>query len=89
VIVTVAGVPEGTEVLVGGMTAGAAPGPVQLPRDDRAMVLTFKRDGYLPASRSIGPDHDQPLGLVLKKRPARPKGKPTKEDIIDVFPGGK
>ena len=36
VIVTVAGVPEGTEVSIAGMPIGAAPGPVQLPRGDVA-----------------------------------------------------
>ena len=50
VIITITGVPEGTEVFAGGMTIGAAPGPVQLPRIAEGMVLTFKADGYLPTS---------------------------------------
>ncbi|MEO8702527.1 MAG: serine/threonine-protein kinase, partial [Kofleriaceae bacterium] len=90
VIISVEGVPDGTEVIVGGMTAGAAPGPVQLPRDTAQMVLTFKLDGYLPTSRTIVPDRDQSLVLALKKKPggvARPRS--TKDDIIDLFPQNK
>jgi len=86
VIITVTGVPDGTEVIVGGMTAGAAPGPVQLPRDSVPMVLTFKIDGYLPASRTVTPDRDQPLAVTLKKKASgTPPKKPTKDDIIDIF----
>jgi serine/threonine-protein kinase len=86
VIIDVAGVPDGTEVIVAGATVGAAPGPVQLPRSETAVVLTFKLDGHLPASRTVTPDRDQPLKLSLKRKPragagARPPGK---DDIIDV-----
>ena len=86
VIITIDGVPDGTEVIAGGMTAGAAPGPVQLPRDTAPMVLTFKVDGYLPASRTVTPDHDQPLTVTLKKKPStQPAKRPNKDDIIDAF----
>jgi serine/threonine-protein kinase len=86
VIITIEGVPDGTEVIAGGMTAGAAPGPVQLPRDTAPMVLTFKVDGYLPASRTVTPDRDQPLTVTLKKKPStQPTKRPNKDDIIDAF----
>ncbi len=86
VIVTITGVPEGTEVLVGGMTVGAAPGPVQLPRDAAQLVLTFRADGYKLESHSVTPDHDQSLEIQLKKKPiSAPTKKPGKDDIIDVF----
>jgi len=86
VIINVTGVPEGTEVLVGGMTVGAAPGPVQLPRDANAVVLVFKADGYKIESHAVTPDHDQTLDLSLKKKPVtRPVQRPSKDDIIDVF----
>jgi serine/threonine protein kinase len=84
VIITVSGVPEGTEVFAGGMTVGAAPGPVQLPRDAAAMVLTFKADGFLTTSREVTPDRDQPLEVTLKKKPGAVKKK-TKDDILDPF----
>ncbi|MGE0396242.1 MAG: serine/threonine protein kinase [Kofleriaceae bacterium] len=83
VIVTIVGVPEGTEVFAGGMTVGAAPGPVQLPRDSSTMVLTFKADGYLTASREVTPDKDQSLDVTLKKKPAAKRK--TKDDILDPF----
>ncbi|HEU0033988.1 MAG TPA: protein kinase [Kofleriaceae bacterium] len=83
VIVTVTGVPDGTEVIAGGMTAGAAPGPVQLPRDHASLVLTFKREGYLPTSRTVTPDRDQALSVTLKRRPTIKQ--PNKDDLIDYF----
>jgi hypothetical protein len=80
-------VPEGTEVLVAGSTVGAAPGPVQLARGEQEVVLTFKLDGYLPASKTLVPDRDQQLAVTLKRklglsRPGAPKPH-TKDDIID------
>src|SRR5690606_18813584 len=88
VIVDVTGVPEGTEVLLGGSVVGVAPGPVQTLRGNAELVLTFRADGYVPASKTVVPDADQALAVALKKkaRPARGGGKrPTRDDIIDVF----
>ncbi|MDB4956869.1 MAG: serine/threonine protein kinase, partial [Myxococcales bacterium] len=90
VIVTIAGsVPEGTDVRVGAQTIGVAPGPVQLPRGDTPVVLTFKAEGYLPVSKSVVPDKDQPLAVVMRKKPHAGGAKTTKDDIIDVFGGNK
>jgi serine/threonine-protein kinase len=90
VIVTIKGVPDGTEVLAGGKTIAAAPGPVQLPHASDATVLTFKADGYVTASRTVVPDKDQTLDVGLKAKPKAGGGKKTgKDDIIDVFGGGK
>ena len=89
-IITVAGVPEGTEVLVGDKVVGVAPGPVQLDRSTTPVVLTFRVDGYLPASKSVVPDADKPLDVTLKKKAVRGGGKrPGRDDIIDVFGGKK
>ena len=85
-IVTVAGVPDGTEVSIAGAAIGVAPGPVQLAHGSSQVVLTFKASGYLPASRAITPDHDQKLDVQLHK-PARhdtPK-KSDKDSILDPF----
>jgi hypothetical protein len=89
-IITVAGVPEGTEVLVGDKVVGIAPGPVQLDRGVSPVVLMFRAEGYLPASKSIVPDGDKPLDVTLKKKAVRGGGKkPGRDDIIDVFGGKK
>ncbi len=90
VIVDVTGVPDGTEVLVAGMTVGVAPGPVQLPRDTSALVLVFKADGYKLESRTVTPDRDQAIEIKLKKKPGFISGgnKPTRDDII-ANPFGK
>jgi len=85
VIITITGAPEGTEVFAGGMTVGAAPGPVQLPRDSSPLVLTFKADGFVMTSKEVTPDTDQELGITLKKRAGGGGKKPTKDDILDPF----
>jgi serine/threonine-protein kinase len=87
VIVTITGVPDGTEVSIGTTPVGVAPGPVQLPRGARAVVLTFKAAGHVPASRTLTPDQDRSLALALKRRVAAPAGpkQPGKDDIINVF----
>jgi serine/threonine-protein kinase len=91
VIVTVTGVPDGTEVLVAGAVIGAAPGPVQIAYGADPVVLTFRAEGYLPASRSITPAADGELAVALKKKPVRRAtgGASTKDDIIDVDFGKK
>jgi hypothetical protein len=91
VIVTVTGVPDGTEVLVAGSVVGTAPGPVQLAYGADPVVLMFRADGYLPASRSVTPNVDGALAVELKKKPVKRAGGrvPTKDDIIDVDFGKK
>jgi serine/threonine-protein kinase len=90
VIVTVTGVPEGTEVLSGADVIGTAPGPVQLPRGGSPIVLTFRAESHVAVSRTVVPDADKPLEVTLKKR-ARTggAGTSTRDDIIDVFGGKK
>jgi hypothetical protein len=85
VIITITGVPEGTEVFAGGMTVGAAPGPVQLPRDSASLVLTFKADGHIMTSKEITPDRSQELSVTLKKRAGGGGKKATRDDILDPF----
>jgi len=90
VTLTIAGAPEGTEVLVGGQVVGVTP-LVQLAHGDAPVLLTLKADGFLPSSKQVTPDHDQTLDMPLKKkRLARPAGTPPatgddKEDVIHVF----
>lgn len=62
VTLTLAGVPDGTEVVVGGHVIGVAP-LVQLQRGDTQVVLTLKAEGYLPASKQVVPDHDQKVDV--------------------------
>ncbi len=88
VIVTISGVPEGTEVLSGRDVIGTAPGPVQLARGEAPIVLTFRADNYVPISKTVVPDADKSLEITLKKRVRGGGGKSTRDDIIDVF-GGK
>jgi len=85
VIVTVTGVPDGTEVLAAGTVIGAAPGPVQLPFGTAEVVLTFRADGYLTTSKTVTPDKASTVDVGLKKKPGKKAtGKSTKDDIINV-----
>jgi len=85
--IAITGTPEGTEVVVAGDVIGVAPGPVQLPRGDAPLVLTFRADGHVPASRTVTPDRDQALAVPLKPKPARARARAgsTRDEIIDVF----
>ncbi len=91
VTITISGVPEGTEVVVLGKVIGTAPGPVQLTRGTDKVVMMLRADGYQADSKTVTPDHDQPLETHLKKkggggRPTTPTKQPDKDDIaIPVF----
>ncbi len=87
VMITIAGAPEGTEIFRDGTELGAAPGPIQLDAASEPVVLTFKADGYMVASKPIVPDGNKTLDVVLKPKPhgPAPTGKrgTNKDDIFD------
>jgi tRNA A-37 threonylcarbamoyl transferase component Bud32 len=87
VIVTVEGVPEGTSVLIGKDVVGSAPGPMQLPRGTRDVVLSFRAPGHFQVARTVRPDRDQKLPVALRKRPqkvTRPgETEPDENDVSD------
>ncbi|HEX4454516.1 MAG TPA: PEGA domain-containing protein, partial [Kofleriaceae bacterium] len=86
-IITIAGVPDGTDVAIAGASIGTAPGPVQVPHGTSPVVLVLKAAGYQPASREVTPDRDQALDVQLKKSrhdaPKPPRG--DKDSILDPF----
>ena len=87
-IVTVTGAPGGTDVSIAGTSIGVAPGQIQISRGASAVVLTFKANGYQPASRTITPDRDQALDVPLHKiRHAAPTAAQSadKDSILDPF----
>jgi hypothetical protein len=71
VIVTVAGVPSGTDVIAGGRRIGVAPGPVAVPYGAEPLALTFHAAGYQLAGRLLVPDRDRALSLTLVRAPPR------------------
>jgi serine/threonine-protein kinase len=85
VIVTITRAPAGSEVTLAGKPIGVAPGPLQLPHGTSPIVLTVRAKGYLPASRTLTPDHEQSLAITLERRPTRRPSRPGKDDIIQVF----
>ena len=79
---------DGAELSIDGQPGVV--GPIKLPRGTEPVVLTFKADGYYPMSKSVIPDRDQPLPILLKKKPVvvRPspgvttgKKVPSKDDL--------
>ena len=86
VMVTITGAPEGAEIYRDGTLLGAAPGPVQLEQGADAIVLTFKADGYIVASKPVVPDGDKALEVKLKAKAHAPVQRPrgnAHDDIID------
>ena len=86
-MITITGAPEGTEIFRDGTELGAAPGPIQLDLAGEPVVLTFKAEGYIVASKPVVPDGDKTLDVKLKARAHAvvPTGThaPGKDDIID------
>lgn len=89
VTIDVSGPPPGTEVFGPLGPVGVAPGPIQLPRGDRPVVLTFKAAGYRTVTAEVTPDRDAAIEVRLKKKPPRRRPpKPTKrgrDAIEDPF----
>jgi eukaryotic-like serine/threonine-protein kinase len=71
VTIDVQGPPAGTEVYgPGGKLLGSAPGPVQLARSTRAVVLTLKADGYVTQSATVHPSADGAVDVTLHEKAA-------------------
>ena len=84
VTIDVQGPPAGTEVYgPGGKLLGSAPGPVQLARGDRDVVLTLKADGYVTQSATVHPAADGAVDVTLHQKPAPHHRVPHR-----IHPGG-
>jgi len=70
----------GVEVYLGTRRLGAAPGPVEIPRDTTEK-LVFKAKGYIDLPREI-PTEDGPLSVELKPLP---RGPAISKDVEDPF----
>ena len=83
VLITINGVPEGTEVFHLGQLVGVAPGQIQLLRNNEPALLVLKSEGYVSTSTAIVPGKAQTVTLVMKSRAAsvpkvREKPKPKR-----------
>jgi eukaryotic-like serine/threonine-protein kinase len=68
VTITVEGAPEGTEVYSPTGPVGTAPGPIQVPRGDAELILTFKADGHRTTTATVTPSVDGTLEVELERR---------------------
>ena len=86
--ITIAGAPDGTEVLLDRHKVATTPGPIALPRDGKQLELELRHAGYVTAKREVVPDRDQELTVKLRRMPAQhaPQGsaKPTGHDSLDI-----
>lgn len=59
--------PENVDVYLGDRKLGSAPGPIELPRGDKEISLTFSAKGYQSESVSIDPSHNILIPITLNK----------------------
>lgn len=70
--------PRGATIQMGDESYGPTPTEISLERGDAEVQLTATLVGHLPAKRSVVPDKDQRIEVLLLRLPrgARPPGKP-------------
>jgi eukaryotic-like serine/threonine-protein kinase len=71
VALTIAGPPENTEVYGPTGLLGVVPGTIQLTRRDGDVRLTFKAEGYVPATRAVRPTADATIEVELTPKSPR------------------
>jgi serine/threonine-protein kinase len=80
VTVEVASAPAGAEVWVDGQSRGLTPVRFELPKGDQPLELRLAKPGFEDARRSLLPQADQHLELVLQQvapAPVAPSAKPS------------
>ena len=84
--ITVTSNPPGAAILIGGRQLGVTNGEVEIPRSDRPMLLTLRREGYADLALPLVPNRDQTLKGELvaapkrrrRRRVRRPPDQPTR-----------
>jgi serine/threonine-protein kinase len=72
VSITIDGPPENTEVYGPTGLVGVVPGIIQLTRRDGNVILSFKAEGYLPATRTVRPTADATIEVELVPKSQQP-----------------
>jgi hypothetical protein len=88
VSITIAGPPENTEVYGPTGLLGVVPGIIQLPRRDGDVLLTFKAEDYVPATRAVKPTADAAITVELTPKSPR-RIPPRRRDQGGGGPDGK
>jgi eukaryotic-like serine/threonine-protein kinase len=70
--VTLRGAPSGARITHRGEWLGAAPGPIELTRNEQPVELTISAPGYESGRVTIVPDRPLRVEVSLKRRAARP-----------------
>jgi serine/threonine protein kinase len=77
--ITVKGPPRHTEVYKHGGLLGVVPGVIQLERRDVEVMLTFRAEGYWPASRAVKPTADATIEVELTPKNQRRVPRPPRD----------
>jgi len=85
VVITIAGAPAGTRVLLRGRVVGTAPGPVRLPRGDAAVELRLEVADHRPRVVTVVPSADATIEARLERRARKPARRPSVADEIGEF----
>lgn len=84
--VSIRGTPTGTEVSDdSGNLLGIAPGVIPLPSGDDAVVLWFRRAGYVGLKREVVPSEDRVLDVRLRSRKRKPPKPGLNPDLESPF----
>lgn len=83
VLIKVVSDPAGATLLVDGVEKGPTPIEVKLPRGDKAVELTLKREGYADAVEKVTPDENQRFRVSLTRAKAKGGG-----GAVPVKPSG-
>ncbi|MEE2901010.1 MAG: serine/threonine-protein kinase [Myxococcota bacterium] len=68
ILITINGVPEGTEVFHLGQLVGVAPGQIQLLRNNEPALLVLRAEGHVSTSTAVVPQSSQTLLLTMKSK---------------------
>jgi serine/threonine-protein kinase len=71
VTVHIEATPDGVEVMQGERSFGEAPVTLRLPRGHEQVMLSFRREGYLPSQRPIRPTENLEMKVRLLAEPPR------------------
>ncbi len=77
VALTIDSIPPRVEVALGDRKLGTAPGPIEVPRADEELEITFSAPGHLPSKVRVKPDRNQTVTVRLR----RPQPRPQKENL--------
>ena len=72
---------DAVNVIVSGRKRGVTPAEIKLPRSNKAVTMSFKKDGYYSKELRVTPHRTRTIKIKLKKIPPPPKRKDPRENL--------